>query len=110
MGSVQALKMNQTKHFHEFIWRPSDDNLNDLRWTLYPEEACVSQEEAEDIERPPLPDLDRVINFRVNYDLFDKIQSLSSVMGLSASELIRRLLDFEVHQYGPFQKVGKKSG
>jgi len=110
MGTVQALKMpqaKQTKRFHEFIWRPTQEEMTDLRWTMFPEEAGVSEE---DYEPEPMPDLDRSITFRTDYDLFDKIQCLSVTMGMSTSELIRRLLEFEVHQYGKFEKVGKKSG
>lgn len=110
MGTVQALKMpqaKQTRHFHEFVWRPEQENMTDLRWTMFPEEAGVSEEE---YEPAPTPDLDRSITFRMDYDLFDKIQCLSSTMQISTSELIRRLLQFEVHQYGKFEKIAKKSG
>jgi hypothetical protein len=107
MGTVQALKMPQQKHFHEFIWRPDAEQMNDLRWTMFPEEAFAEQEEVEEV---PTPDLDRSITFRLEYDLFDKIECLSSTMAVSTSELIRRLLTFEVHQYGPFEKIAKKKG
>lgn len=107
MGSVQALKMPQTNHFHEFVWLPTAEQLNDLRWTMFPEEAFVDEE---DVETPPVPDLDRSITFRLEYDLFDKLQCLSSTMNMSTSELIRRLLAFEVHQYGEFEKIAKKKG
>lgn len=107
MGAVMALKMPQTIHFHEFVWRPDAEQMNDLRWTMFPEEAYAEQDE---VETPPVPDLDRSITFRLEYDLFDKIQCLSSTMNMSTSELIRRLLQFEVHQYGEFEKIAKKKG
>lgn len=107
MGSVQTLKMPQTTYFHEFVWLPNAEQLNDLRWTMFPEEAFSDDE---DVETPPVPDLDRSITFRLEYDLFDKLQCLSSTMNMSTSELIRRLLASEVHQYGEFEKIAKKKG
>jgi hypothetical protein len=110
MGTVQALKMptpKQTRHFHEFVWLPEESEMTDLRWTMFPEEAGAR---GDDFEPEPMPDLDRSITFRMEYDLFDKIQCLSSTMQMSTSELIRRLLQFEVHQYGKFEKIAKKSG
>lgn len=110
MGTVEALKMptpKQTIHFHEFVWLPDESEMTDLRWTMFPEEALSDDE---DVETPPVPDLDRSITFRLEYDLFDKLQCLSSTMNMSTSELIRRLLQFEVHQYGKFEKIAKKLG
>ena len=107
MGNVRALRIPQTRHFHEFVWRPTDEQMTDLRWTMFPEEAGTYGEE---VEPAPQPDLDRSITFRLEYDLFDKIEAMRSTMSMSTSELIRRLLQFEVHQYGEFEKIAKKSG
>lgn len=94
---------SSTTHPIEYVWNPSRDEYLSLMWTLFPDQAGSQRPEFIDIFAPD--DLTETVSVSIDPSLLDKLFCLSVVSSLTLSEVIRRLLEGEMQQYGDFAAI-----
>lgn len=87
----------------EYVWDPDREQYLSLMWTLFPDQIGNNLPKSIDVFAPN--DLTETVSVLMDPVLLDKLFCLSVVSSLTLSEVIRRLLEGEIEQYGRFAVI-----